>query len=123
MTTESEPRRLYREPDDRKIAGVCSGIGDYLGVDPTVVRLMVVVIALSTWMGIGMYIIAALVVSQRPADVPRVRSPRPLLPESSTTPVPLRRRTEFSIGSPNGYLPSLAPPVPATISTMPDVAG
>jgi phage shock protein PspC (stress-responsive transcriptional regulator)/predicted membrane protein len=88
MTTESEPRRLYREPDDRKVAGVCSGIGDYLGVDPTVVRLAVVVIALSsTWVGVGMYIIASIVVSERPADVPRVRSPRPLLPESSTTPV------------------------------------
>lgn len=88
MTTGSEPRRLYREPDDRKVAGVCSGIGDYLGVDPTVIRLVMVIITLSTWMaGLAVYVIAAVVVPERPTEVPRTRSDRPLLPEGSTTPV------------------------------------
>lgn len=88
MSTGSEPRRLYREPEDRKVAGVCAGIGDYLGVDPTVVRLVMVIITLSTWMaGLAVYVIAAVVVPERPAEVPRVRSERPLLPEGSTTPV------------------------------------
>lgn len=88
MTTGIEPRRLYREPEGRKVAGVCAGIGDYLGVDPTVVRLVLVIVTLSTWMaGLAVYVIAAVVVPERPDDVPRVRSERPLLPEGSTTPV------------------------------------
>jgi phage shock protein C len=33
-------RPLYRNPDDRKIAGVCSGIADYLNINPFVVRLL-----------------------------------------------------------------------------------
>ena len=36
-------RRLTRRRDDRMIAGVCSGVADYLGIDPTVVRLAAVV--------------------------------------------------------------------------------
>jgi phage shock protein C len=33
-------RPLYRNPDDRKIAGVCSGIADYLNINPFIVRLL-----------------------------------------------------------------------------------
>jgi phage shock protein C len=35
-------RRLTRRRDDRMVAGVCSGLADYLGIDPTVVRLAAV---------------------------------------------------------------------------------
>jgi phage shock protein PspC (stress-responsive transcriptional regulator) len=34
------PRRLVRRRDDRMVAGVCSGVADYLGVDVTIVRLV-----------------------------------------------------------------------------------
>jgi phage shock protein C len=40
------PRRLVRRNGDRMIAGVCSGLADYLDVDTTVVRLLTVVAAL-----------------------------------------------------------------------------
>lgn len=36
----SDSRRLYRNPDDRKIAGICGGLGAYLGVDSTLVRIL-----------------------------------------------------------------------------------
>jgi phage shock protein C len=36
-------KRLTRRTDDRMIAGVCSGVADYLGLDPTLVRLLAVV--------------------------------------------------------------------------------
>ncbi|MBZ5740161.1 PspC domain-containing protein [Nocardioides mangrovi] len=36
-------KRLTRPFDDRMIAGVCSGIADYLGIDPTLVRVAAVV--------------------------------------------------------------------------------
>ena len=44
----SEYKRLYRSTDDRMIAGVCAGIADYFGIDPTLVRLLFVFGALGT---------------------------------------------------------------------------
>lgn len=44
------PRRLLRS-QDRKIAGVCGGIAEYLDVDPTLVRLGVAVLALLSFLG------------------------------------------------------------------------
>lgn len=41
-TTAPQTRRLVRRRDDRMVAGVCSGLADHLGVDPTVVRLLAV---------------------------------------------------------------------------------
>ncbi|MDA0269447.1 MAG: PspC domain-containing protein [Chloroflexi bacterium] len=46
----STPRRLLRS-QDRKIAGVCGGIAEYLDVDPTLVRLGVAVLALLSFLG------------------------------------------------------------------------
>ena len=36
-------KRLYRTRDDQMIAGVCGGLARYLGVDPTLVRVLAVV--------------------------------------------------------------------------------
>ncbi|MEE9443336.1 MAG: PspC domain-containing protein [candidate division Zixibacteria bacterium] len=41
-------KRLYRSIEDRKIAGICGGIGEMLEVDPTLVRLITIVLAIST---------------------------------------------------------------------------
>lgn len=41
-------RRLYRSIEDRKIAGVCGGIGEMLNVDPTLIRLITVILAVWT---------------------------------------------------------------------------
>jgi phage shock protein PspC (stress-responsive transcriptional regulator) len=51
-------RRLVRRTDDRMIAGVCSGIAEYTGVDVTVVRLAAVVGAV---LGFGSLIVAYVV--------------------------------------------------------------
>lgn len=40
--------RLYRSQTDRKIAGVCGGIGELMDLDPTIVRIGVVVLGLAT---------------------------------------------------------------------------
>ena len=87
MTTGPEPRRLYKEPEEKKVAGVCGGLADYLGLDPTIVRLAVVLLAVSSWFGTALYVIAACVIPSRPDDVPRRRSDQQMLPEGSTTPV------------------------------------
>jgi len=41
-------KKLYRSSENRKIAGICGGLGDYFSVDPTLIRLAFVFLALLT---------------------------------------------------------------------------
>ncbi len=41
-------KKLYRSDTNKKLAGICGGIGEMLNVDPTVVRLLAVVLAIAT---------------------------------------------------------------------------
>ena len=41
-------KRLYLSKTDKKLGGVCGGIAEYMDVDPTVVRLLTVLLALIT---------------------------------------------------------------------------
>ena len=59
-------KRLYKSNTDKKIAGVCAGIAEYINVDPTVVRLLWVLATLFVGAGILAYIIAALVMPSKP---------------------------------------------------------
>ena len=38
----TDTRKLYRSTTDKKLAGICGGLGDYFNVDPTVVRILFV---------------------------------------------------------------------------------
>lgn len=53
------PRKLTRSRDDRKIAGVCGGIADYFGWDPTLVRVLYVVISVASvgFPGMAVYLL------------------------------------------------------------------
>lgn len=53
-------KKLYRSKNNRMICGVCGGIGEYLNVDPTVIRLLTILIGCSG-AGIVAYIIAAVI--------------------------------------------------------------
>ena len=55
-------KKLYKI-NNRMICGVCAGIAEYLGIDPTVVRLIWAALGL-TGTGILLYIIAALVMPE-----------------------------------------------------------
>jgi len=59
-------KRLYRSRESRMIAGVCGGLGEYFDVDPTIVRLIVVAAALAAGGGILAYILAWIIVPERP---------------------------------------------------------
>ncbi len=64
-------KRLYRSYTDKKVAGICGGVGEYLGVDPTVIRLATVIIALLTAIfpvAIG-YVIAWIIIPEAQASV------------------------------------------------------
>ena len=54
-----EPRRLYRSRTNRWIAGVCGGIGEYFNIDPTIIRILAVVIP---GFGLLAYLICAIII-------------------------------------------------------------
>ncbi|UEG50806.1 PspC domain-containing protein [Ferruginibacter lapsinanis] len=51
------PKRLYRNENDKVIGGVCSGLANYFGLDPILVRIIFVVISLAFGTGILAYFI------------------------------------------------------------------
>ncbi len=63
------PKRLYKSRTNRMLAGVCGGIAEYFNVDPTLVRLAAVLLALFTafFPGLIAYIICAVVIPDAPA--------------------------------------------------------
>jgi len=63
-------KRLYRSKKERILGGVCSGLGEHLDVDPTVIRLIwVVVTVLSFGTGIIVYILAWIIIPEEPPAV------------------------------------------------------
>ena len=56
-----------RANTNKKVAGVCGGIGEYLGIDPTIVRLGFVALSLLAGGGLAVYIIAAIIMPERAA--------------------------------------------------------
>lgn len=48
-STTAPYRQLLRPMDDRIVAGVCSGIGRYLSIDPTLIRVAFAVLTILTW--------------------------------------------------------------------------
>jgi phage shock protein PspC (stress-responsive transcriptional regulator) len=57
-------KRLYRDPENKVIGGVCSGIGAYFNLDPIWVRILFVLLVLAPGFGILLYIILWLVVPE-----------------------------------------------------------
>jgi phage shock protein PspC (stress-responsive transcriptional regulator) len=83
----SGARRLVREPDDRKVAGVCAGLADRLGVDVSLVRLGAVILAVFTPVGLIAYLVAWAIVPERRPDEPRVVAPPAQLPRFGRVPL------------------------------------
>jgi len=62
----TETKELKRSTSNRMIAGVCAGLGDYLGIDPTIVRLLTLLAFFTGFGGIALvYLIMAIVVPEQ----------------------------------------------------------
>lgn len=60
-------KTLYRSKTDRKIAGICGGLGKYFKIDPTVVRVIFVLLLLpGGFPGILPYLVLWVVVPEEP---------------------------------------------------------
>ena len=55
-------KKLYRSDENKMLAGVCGGIAEYFGVDPTLIRLAWVVFSLLGGSGLLAYILAAIII-------------------------------------------------------------
>ncbi len=58
-------KRLYRSNDNRLIAGVCGGIGEYFDIDPVIIRLLSLLLVAVGGAGVFAYIIAWVVIPSR----------------------------------------------------------
>jgi len=87
---EQVSRRLYRSRTDRMISGVCGGLAEYFGVDPTLVRILAVLAAVITGgSAVIAYIVMAIVVPEAPETgevIPPVATAPPVPPLPGATP-------------------------------------
>mgnify|MGYP001599728291 CR=1 FL=1 len=70
MTT-TEARRLYRSLSQRMIGGVCGGLGEYLAIDPTLIRVLFILAVLLGGHGILLYLILLILVPVEPGPPTR----------------------------------------------------
>ena len=61
-------KKLYRSTTNKTIAGVCGGLAEYLNIDPTIIRVIWALIALSG-AGIIAYLVCALIIPEKPSDI------------------------------------------------------
>lgn len=74
--------KLYRSRSDSTVAGVCGGLGRYLGIDSTWVRLVFVFLSFYNLLGVWVYLVLALIMPMADGG------------EEMTTPVPFRDNQE-----------------------------
>jgi phage shock protein C len=62
----AQTRKLYRSRTDRKLAGVCGGLAQYFNADPTLIRVLFVVLALLGGPGLVIYLVLWIIVPEEP---------------------------------------------------------
>ena len=60
------PKKLYKDHRNRMLMGVCAGIAKYFNVDPTLVRVIWVIVSMFGGAGILAYILCALIIPENP---------------------------------------------------------
>ncbi len=59
-------KRLYRSANNRILGGVCGGIGEYLNVDPVLIRLLWILLSFALGFGLLLYLIAWIIIPRNP---------------------------------------------------------
>lgn len=70
-----EKKKLYRVPSKGMIGGICVGLGEYLDLDPTVVRLIFVLLTFAGLSGVLIYIIMWLIIPVKPVEPSSMSEP------------------------------------------------
>lgn len=59
-----QPKRLYKSKTNRVLFGVCGGLGEYFNIDPTIFRLIIVLLICGAGSGPLAYIVAAIIIPE-----------------------------------------------------------
>lgn len=78
-------KKLYRSQNNSMISGVCGGLGQYFGIDPTIVRLSFVFLAFYHMLGVWVYIVLAILLPTAPVGFEEQTTPLTLDEKSQTT--------------------------------------
>jgi phage shock protein C len=70
-------RTVRRSRSERVIAGVCGGLGRYLGIDPVLLRVAFIILALANGLGLIAYVVAWVAIPEEGADQPAGPAPEP----------------------------------------------
>jgi phage shock protein PspC (stress-responsive transcriptional regulator) len=102
---------LRRSRDDRVVAGICAGVGRYLGIDPVAARVLFVVLAIfSGGTALIAYVIAWIVMPEDPAD-PWAAQSQPAYPPAAAYHPPAYAHTDPTA--------SATAPAPAPAASQP----
>ncbi len=66
----AETRKLYRSRSNRQVAGVCGGLAEYFNLDPTLMRVLFVVLAVLGGSGLVLYLALWIIVPNAPEGWP-----------------------------------------------------
>ena len=72
-----DQRTVRRSRGDRVIAGVCGGLGRYLGIDPMLLRVAFIILSLANGLGLIAYVVAWVAIPEEGADQPAGPAPEP----------------------------------------------
>ncbi len=114
----SAPKTLRRSRTDKFLGGVCGGVAEYLNMDPTLVRILTVVITLFTGVPIVAYLVAWLIMPEAgqttaPPPIPPTYPPYPPAP-GATAGSPAADDVWGPAGPPWEAPPASAPATPPT---------
>ncbi|MCR5816914.1 MAG: PspC domain-containing protein [Ruminococcus sp.] len=61
----NEQKKLYKDSNNKMICGVCAGLAEYLNMDVSVVRLIVVLLVFGAGTGLLAYFVAAIILPEK----------------------------------------------------------
>ena len=62
---DNQEKRLYKSDNNKVIAGVCGGLAEYMGIDPTILRIIAVILIFAHGAGLLIYLIAWICMPKR----------------------------------------------------------
>lgn len=73
-------KKLYKSETDQVITGIIGGLGEYFSIDPTIIRIVFVVIVLVSGIfpGVIAYILAYFIIPERPHEISTIITPPPM---------------------------------------------
>lgn len=80
-------RKLYRVREGQMVAGVCTGLGKYLDVDPTIIRVLFALLAVFGGGGVLVYLVLMIVMPEEPQPAANAAPPAP--PAADEPPAPV----------------------------------